>query len=141
MYFVRKLGRLLSGIKYAEAAATKFSYSTIGAASDSWYDDMKERLRNKDFLQSAEGQKALRAYADMATKALTDPRTAGNIKGERLETLNRIREEAYNMDKEQWVNQEVNDPNSAFSNDTAAAEKAYTAQFGDFQRLERQVTF
>lgn len=110
---------------YAMAAANKFTQSTIGSAGDSWYNSIDAALRNNEF-NSVEGRKALSAYADMATKALTDPRTANSIKGERLKTLNEIRKTEYDLHKKDWL-----------SANPGRNDADYEREFGKFQRIER----
>lgn len=114
-----------SNSEYAMAGAEKVTQSTIGSMGDSWYRSIDDAIANGSFGANAGTRDALRTYADMATKALTDPRYAGAIKKERLKTLNDIREAEYNMHKTEWL--AVN---------TGKTVADYEHEFGTFQELK-----
>lgn len=103
---------------YAAAGASKVTQSSIGGMGDSWYRSIDKSLGNGTLSEDA-----IRKYADMATKALTDPRYAGSIKGERLDTLNNIRQAAYDLDKKDKIA-------------AGMSEAEYENQYGTFQKLE-----
>lgn len=113
-----------SASDYAMAGAEKVTQSTIGGMGDSWYRSMEDALSDGSFNANADNQDALRTYADLATKALTDPRYAGTIQKERLATLNKLREAAYNLDKQKWV-----------ADNAGKTEADYEREFGKFQKI------
>lgn len=107
---------------YNIMGSDKFTQSTIGAAGDSWYDGMKAALADGTFNANTTNRKILQDYDDIATKALTNPRNS--IKGERLDTLNEIRQAAYLARQSDWL--------AANAGKTAAD---YESEFGAFQDL------
>lgn len=114
-----------SNSDYAMAGAKKVTQSTIGGMGDSWYRSMETALGDGSFDASATNQDALRTYADLATKALTDPRYAGTIQKERLDTLNRLRQAAYDLDRKEWKTAHV-----------GKTDADYEREFGKFQVLK-----
>ncbi len=114
-----------SASDYAMAGSGKVTQATIGGMGDSWYRSIEKALADGSFNTDATTRAALHTYADMATKALTDPRYAGSIQKERLETLNKLRQADYEMRRDDWL-----------SANTGKTTADYEKEFGKFQVLE-----